>query len=280
MSEIQAEVGTKKIFNPEVRKDYQRLKPVIKATEETIGGDNKTRRISRRAAFLTGREKQKEVDEATQRAEESDERAIKAEKEIGKDPLTGVANKEKFKEELKNAVKTHIRLNRPFSVLMLDLDNFKEVNEVYGHLVGDTAIKEIALLLESEVRGIDVVGRFGGDEFAVILTGTPEEYAVRVAEKLRDSIKLQLLGRLSHNMPGRNEPFTSSIGLASFHPNGVGKTEESVDEVTDKVITEADIALFNSKRDTQGNELKDRVTTYKPGMTIPNLAQVHTEIES
>lgn len=270
----QAEMPKKSIYNPELRQDYEKVRPTVKNTEKAIGEtDGKTRRLVRRSAFFAAREKQHEVDEANIRADD-------AEKQLGKDTLTGAHNKEKFKEDLKTAVMTHVRLNRPFSVLMMDLDNFKLVNDTYGHMVGDIAIQEFADLLHSEIRGIDVLARFGGDEFALILPGTAQEWAKTAAEKLRETITLQFLGRVSGSMPGRKEPFTASIGLSSFQPNGMGQSKESIEQITEKLLTQADIALYNSKRDNIGNLLKDRVTVYQDGMTMPSHETVHTDIES
>lgn len=257
----------------QIRKDYEKLKPVIDKAEKMGGSMPGMRRIARRSAFIAGREKQQELEEANERIQN-------AERMVGKDSLTGVSNKEKFIEELFKAIKIHLRLDRPLSVFMMDLDDFKDVNDSFGHLVGDIVIKDFANLISSEVRGIDVIGRFGGDEFALILPGTAEEYAKTAGEKLRNAVKNKLLGRVSENLPGRDYPFTISIGATSFYPNSRGKTDESTKDLVNEIIEEADIALYNSKRNTNMEKLKDRITFYQKGMTIPNATKVHTEIET
>ncbi|MFH1187065.1 MAG: GGDEF domain-containing protein [Candidatus Levyibacteriota bacterium] len=269
------EVPSEKGLNfSKVRKDYEGLRPVVKKAEAIVVKESpRTKRFVRRAAFGAAREKLHEVHEARKRAEN-------AESKLGIDPLTGVLNKEKFYEELEQAIRTHIRLEKPFSVLMLDLDNFSDVNNRYGHPVGDIAIKEIANLLNLEVREIDVVARFGGDEFAVIAPGTADKHALMTAERLRKAIKDKFLERVSGHMPERELPFSASVGLTSFHPNAKGKTKESVKELAQDLVRKADIALYNSKRDKYGNDLKDRTVSYEKGMIIPKMTKVHTKIDT
>ncbi|MBU2632673.1 GGDEF domain-containing protein [Patescibacteria group bacterium] len=259
--------------------DYRQVRPVVKRIEQTIDEGPKEKRLTRRGAALAALSMQPQINKAQEHLDEAVVRAESAEKRLGKDPLTGINNKEKFKEELKEAIKAHNRLEGPFSVLMIDLDDFKDVNEKYGHLVGDITIKEVAKLIESTVRGNDIVARFGGDEFAAILTGASEQSALEFAERLRNAIKLHLLGKVSANMPGRDKPFTASIGIASFIPKGEDLKNEPIDKLSEELIRKADTALFNSKRNESGKELKDTVTTYREGMKIPIGIAVHTEID-
>jgi diguanylate cyclase (GGDEF)-like protein len=106
------------------------------------------------------------------------------------DPLTGLANRRAFDRALAEAWKRSVRHDRPISVVMVDLDHFKELNDARGHVAGDECLREVAQLLEKAVRGYgdDMVARWGGEEFAILLGASDEATAVAVAERLRASI--------------------------------------------------------------------------------------------
>ncbi|TYT24519.1 GGDEF domain-containing protein [Dictyoglomus thermophilum] len=101
------------------------------------------------------------------------------------DPLTGVYNKRKIDEILENEVSRALRYNRPLSLIFIDIDHFKNINDTYGHIIGDNFLKELALFLLRNTRNIDTIGRFGGEEFVCILPETDLESAYKVGEKLR-----------------------------------------------------------------------------------------------
>ena len=104
------------------------------------------------------------------------------------DALTGLYNRRHFYEVLRTEFQRSRRHHRPLAVLMVDIDHFKEINDDYGHLEGDRVLTEMGGVLEGVLRQSDVVARYGGDEFAVILTETDERSAGMVAEKLRDRV--------------------------------------------------------------------------------------------
>jgi diguanylate cyclase (GGDEF)-like protein len=105
------------------------------------------------------------------------------------DHLTGLANRRRFERQLEREVSRTLRLGHPFSLLMLDIDNFKSLNDTFGHNVGDEAIRRIGKVLREGTRGIDLAARFGGEEFAILLVETDVTRGMEVAERLRASIE-------------------------------------------------------------------------------------------
>ena len=108
------------------------------------------------------------------------------------DSLTGVWNRRYLEESLHKEKERSERFGHPFSLLILDVDNLKFLNDTYGHLFGDEVIKTIARTIKSSCRKIDIIGRYGGDEFAVILPETNKEGAIKVSEKSSLTLKVNL----------------------------------------------------------------------------------------
>jgi diguanylate cyclase (GGDEF)-like protein len=109
----------------------------------------------------------------------------------GRDPLTGAANRRTFSEQLAREVARHRRTGEAFSVILLDLDGLKQLNDGCGHLAGDTALIALAEACMHTVRETDLVARIGGDEFAVLLPGSNQEGAIALAGRLRDAVELR-----------------------------------------------------------------------------------------
>jgi len=150
------------------------------------------------------------------------------------DGLTGIYNYRFFSDKLDEEWSRATRYKKPLSLIMVDVDLFKSVNDRFGHLVGDAVLKEIARLLNKNTRDIDVVARYGGEEFAIILPETPLEEAVKAAEKLR-----QIVAQTSFSGgSGLNIKLTISQGIASFPSTTISKSE---------LIYQADQALYNAK---------------------------------
>jgi len=150
------------------------------------------------------------------------------------DPLTGLANRALFLEHLKLAVE---RSKRPkgflFAVLFLDLDRFKNINDSLGHTIGDELLRAVARRLEDCLRQIDIVARFGGDEFAVLLDGIADSSdAVRVAERIQGELHTPL------NLGGHEVFISASIGIA-LSGRGYEHTEE--------IVRDADTAMYRAK---------------------------------
>lgn len=150
------------------------------------------------------------------------------------DPMTGVSNRRHFMPLLRQEINRGHRFNHRVSLLMLDIDHFKKINDTYGHPTGDLVICMLADICRKESRQIDVVARLGGEEFAILLPETGIQEALAVAERVRATVGNTLLKSLD-NVEFR---FTVSIGIAEQPPGE--KSEE-------KLIGMADAALYQAK---------------------------------
>jgi diguanylate cyclase (GGDEF)-like protein len=151
------------------------------------------------------------------------------------DYLTDLFNRRGFAELAAREVARANRYERPFSILYMDLDNFKAVNDAYGHREGDRVLAYVAKTIKDNVRGIDVVARLGGDEFGVFLTEAGPEGAVSAAERLRE--------RLTEALQKRRWPVTPSIGVVTY--DGVYPT-------TDEMIKTVDELMYAVKKAGKG----------------------------
>lgn len=133
------------------------------------------------------------------------------------DGLTGLYNRRYWQERFDEMHKLCVRREKPSTALMLDIDHFKRINDTYGHQAGDKVIKMLAALIRRCVRETDLAGRYGGEEFAIILNDSSVEDAKIVAERIR-----QLAQRLVVEHEGESISFTVSLGLAQFSPDFKG----------------------------------------------------------
>ncbi len=154
------------------------------------------------------------------------------------DPLTELRNRRAFTREMEGHLLLGRRTGRPFSLLLADIDYFKEYNDEFGHPAGDAVLKTLASVLRDTARRSDFVARYGGEEFAIGLPETDEEGSVVLAERFRSTIE-------SHAWPDRQ--ITASFGAAtvSFERG----SQEKVSRVTDLLVGNADQALYRSKQD-------------------------------
>ncbi len=148
------------------------------------------------------------------------------------DSLTGLFNRRKFFEELEREVERVTRYEAPLTLIMLDLDHFKKVNDEYGHQMGDEVLKETAEILLANTRKTDVVARYGGEEFIVLLTETPLEGAAGVAKRMMQAIEETVV--LGANVEIK---VTASLGVAEFHEG----------DTVDTLIAQTDAALYRAK---------------------------------
>jgi len=153
-----------------------------------------------------------------------------------RDALSGLFNRGHFMEQATLEIERARRFAEPFSVVIIDIDHFKKVNDTYGHEVGDKAITVLAHTLAKEVRKIDVCGRIGGEEFALALPRANKEPAMEFAQRLRRRIAEQ---RVVIN-PGKEIGFTASLGLASLRATTRDLAE---------LMRNADAALYRAKRE-------------------------------
>jgi diguanylate cyclase (GGDEF)-like protein/putative nucleotidyltransferase with HDIG domain len=153
------------------------------------------------------------------------------------DELTGLFNRRYFEERLKEELSRHSRYDDVFSIFMIDLDNFKAYNDVYGHPAGDVLLGQIGRIIRNCIRNVDQAFRYGGDEFVVILPQTARDAAYVVAERVRRQI--------AEEMEKRAIAVTSSIGLASYPADGM---------LSGELVDVADTALYHAKR-TGGNRI-------------------------
>jgi diguanylate cyclase (GGDEF)-like protein len=161
------------------------------------------------------------------------ERMQELQQQASHDPLTGLRNRRRFEEDLRTELARSRREQTVGAALMLDLDNFKQVNDTLGHPAGDRTITDIADVLRGRMRATDVVARLGGDEFAIVLPRCELDEAEEVAEAIATAIR-------THTPPGEAAPpITASIGIATFGPST---------ESYDAVLSAADNAMYEAKR--------------------------------
>ncbi|NOY72862.1 MAG: EAL domain-containing protein [Gammaproteobacteria bacterium] len=169
---------------------------------------------------------------------------IKAEDHItwlaNHDPLTQLYNRRKFQEEFEKVLQSALRYEHRGSLLFLDLDHFKYINDTLGHSTGDNLLTTIASELRQCVRSTDIIARFGGDEFVILMPESDEHSTMTVANKINEKLS-------SINMPellGENHKISISIGIAYYPKHG-----ESVDEI----LANADIAMYHVKKRRRGS---------------------------
>lgn len=151
------------------------------------------------------------------------------------DPITGLANHRRFQQQLRIDLDRSNRHKRPVSLLMIDVDRFKKFNDKLGHPEGDKLLAGLAKMLLEKVRNIDLVCRYGGEEFTVILPDTASQDAFEVAERLRKYIELNPYIGTS----GKPSKITVSLGVASYPDQATG---------AESLIQAADQAMYQAKR--------------------------------
>lgn len=163
------------------------------------------------------------------------------------DALTGLLNRRSFETTIQREIGVHRHKQASFSVMWLDLDRFKEVNDTYGHQVGDQLLIETTSLMGEALRVMDTIGRMGGDEFAFVLPHTNRKSAGLVANKL-----LELIREYSLSLDGESITVGGSFGVALYPKDG---------ETVDALLKASDIAMYVAKR--QG---RDQVCFYNSGL--------------
>jgi diguanylate cyclase (GGDEF)-like protein len=152
------------------------------------------------------------------------------------DSLTGVFSRRYYLERLNEEIERSKKFNYSFAFLMADIDHFKEHNDRYGHLVGDAILKEVSRVIKENIRQIDLLGRYGGEEFSIILAETGKEEAHFAAERIRKAIEDKRIRVYDEDLK-----VTISIGISLFNPDTPDDAQA--------LIEKADNALYQAKQE-------------------------------
>jgi diguanylate cyclase (GGDEF)-like protein len=159
----------------------------------------------------------------------------KFEKHATTDALTGLANRHTLQETFPTEIQRCVEKEKPVAMMMIDVDNFKQFNDMFGHIAGDRALSAVSKILRSQFRPADILVRYGGDEFAVLLPGASKEQAMVVGERVRMAVS----GNTGDGSDSLIQiPVKISMGVAELKPSG------SLDTLT----RDADAALYRAKR--------------------------------
>jgi len=165
------------------------------------------------------------------------------------DSLTGLPSRHAFFDSAHNYVSLAQREKNPFSVMIIDLDHFKSINDRYGHPAGDAVLKLFGDVVNSVTRRSDIVGRLGGEEFAIVLPSTNTSKALEFSERLHHAINQAVL-----KYKGSAIRYTVSIGLSEFDTD----SEDSIDDL----LARADLALYQAKQSG-----RNQTATFNPQLT-------------
>jgi len=171
------------------------------------------------------------------------------------DSLTLALTKKETYVRLKREISRGQRGLHPLAFLMLDIDHFKRINDQYGHMVGDTVLKNLSLFCQHKLRDIDVFGRFGGEEFLIACPETDAKAALEIAERLREAISKNYFAIVN----GKEITLTVSIGISIFDPKQVN--HDSLDLAMDLYIDYSDKAMYCAK-----NAGRNQVKLFDEGM--------------
>ncbi len=161
---------------------------------------------------------------------------VELERLASRDPMTGCLNRRVFYERFERLYADAKRRNLELSCIMGDIDKFKLVNDTYGHQAGDQVIRSFAAILQSSVRGEDLVGRYGGEEFCIVLIGATPDAAVRLAERIRRTVELECGASVPEV---RGLKVTCSLGVSSI---------QFASSTATAMVNEADQALYSAKQ--------------------------------
>jgi len=173
---------------------------------------------------------------AEEKLKNQEEQVLKIERKMRNDPLTGVLNRQAMEEDLSNEFSRSKRYNKVFGIVMADIDHFKKVNDTYGHSVGDEALKCFAKILKKCLREVDVIYRFGGEEFLILLPETNADPSLITALRLQKSVESHVMKSIID--PSLQLQITASFGVSVYKDN---------DESYQDLMQRADQALYLAK---------------------------------
>ena len=200
----------------------------------------------------------KELAQAMARAVSQARLIAHLEQQANTDSMTGLYNRRFFDEVLHREAARAERHRIPLTLLMLDVDDFKRINDLHGHPAGDAALQGVASILQSSVRREDFLFRFGGDEFGIVLPDTGEQGALHVAENIRKRVEAEMSVSTGLNV-------RISIGVSEHElkeTEGAGITDKEREAAVQSLIKHADEALYKAK-----DKGKNRVEIYRPPST-------------
>ena len=231
-STIDNEYSIYENFNEVANKWYQIQEKVVKLK------DSRTVLISFALDISLQKEAQSKLIDThvklTKQTQALREAQSKLKEQANRDPLTNMYNRRYFSDISEKMIAMSKRAKEPLGVMMIDIDKFKNINDTYGHAVGDEIIKLLSNRLESLIRESDLVARFGGEEFAIILPNADEKSLMNMAERMRKDIE-----SLSYSSKDGILKFTVSIGVDVFNYDK--------DDNIDSALNRADKALYKSK---------------------------------
>ncbi len=170
------------------------------------------------------------IEELNQANKELEKTKLELERMATTDKLTGIFNRSKLDDLLRNEIERSKRYNKQFGYAIFDIDHFKQVNDTHGHLMGDTALQEIAALIKANIRNLDIFGRWGGEEFVLILPDLDENGMRPFLEKIRQLVS-------THNI--------ETIGCQTI---SAGATQYQPEDTAEKIAKRADDALYEAKK--------------------------------
>lgn len=175
---------------------------------------------------------------------------------LGHDELTGLLTGKSFFSELRREASRAEEVSRPFCVLMMNVDHFKQVNDTYGHLVGSHALEEMGVIIKSALRSGDVASRFGGEEFAAFLLDADYAQGLVAAERVRRAVELHQFSGVRHGSSetAQNLNITMSIGVAAY-------PDDAKDPI--ELVELADSALYRAKRSG-----RNVICAYRPSLAV------------
>ncbi len=207
---------------------------------------------------------QKDIDELANIFSNKDLERIEAEKEKWIDNLTGLRNKNAYNEEVPQLLGIENRQNNDCSLLIIDFDHFKRINDEYGHKAGDEVLKKMAEILKQTVRSFDMVYRFGGEEFVIFLPATVSLDAARVAEKIRLKIEQSIVEIV--DVRNKKNKFKKTVSIGCIGTDQLKNWDEynanNAPEFLKKMFNAADLSVIESKK-----KGRNQVTLYSEDLS-------------